>query len=151
MRSTCWVGSCGDAQRFALDGGNFFLFRRHDAFQRRVARLVDARLNRQHRRKRQLHPLKPSRFEFALQFQAALVHVNLHDDRGVRQAQQFRQQHAGLSETLIVALQAGQNQVEIFVLHRSSQRAGRRQRIEQIKFVVQRRGFRDRRPWRELP
>ena len=44
------------------------------------------------------------------------VHFDLHDDGGVRQAEQFGEQHAGLAEALIVALQAGEDQIEIFLL-----------------------------------
>src|SRR5271165_6608691 len=50
------------SERRALHCRDFFFLCRHDALQRGVARLVDSRLNREHRRKRQFDPLKPSRF-----------------------------------------------------------------------------------------
>src|SRR5258708_31858371 len=42
----------GNTQRLARDGRDFLLFRGHDSFQRRVAHLVDTRLNGQHRGQR---------------------------------------------------------------------------------------------------
>ena len=94
-----------------VDRRDFFFLRRHDSFQRGIARLVDARLNREHRRQRQLDPLKPAGLEFALQFQRPSPITSIcHDDRRVRAAEQFGEQHAGLPEALIVALQAREDQ-----------------------------------------
>ena len=65
-----------------------------------------------------------------------LLHFDLHDDGGVRQAQQLGQQDAGLADALIVALQAGEDQVEGFLAQRGGQGFRRAQRIEQEEFVV---------------
>ncbi len=88
------------------------------------------------RGQRQLDPLEPAGFQLALEAHAAVLHFDLHDDGGVRQAEQFRQQHAGLAEAVIVALQAGQDQIELFLFDGGGERLGRAERIEQIKFVV---------------
>ena len=45
--------------------------------------------------------------------------LDLHDDGGVRPAQQLGQDHAGLGKAVVVGLQAGEDQVEVFVLDRS--------------------------------
>ena len=62
--------------------------------------------------------------------------VDLHDDCGVRKAEQFGEQHAGLAETLVVALQAGEDQIELFVFDCGSQRTRGRQRIEFVELIV---------------
>ena len=49
---------------------------------------------------------------------------DLHDDGGVRPAQQFRQHDAGLRVTVIVGLQAGKDQVEFFVFDSGGKGAG---------------------------
>src|SRR5216683_3094251 len=59
-----------------------------------------------------------------------------HDDGRVRQLQQTGQQHAGLSEAVIVALQSGQHQIGLFLANRSRQCFGRSQRIELGKIIV---------------
>ena len=48
----------------------------------------------------------------------------------------FRQQHAGLPEALVVALQAGEDQIEIFFFDCGRKRTRRGQRIELVEFVV---------------
>ena len=48
----------------------------------------------------------------------------------MRTAQQFGEQHAGLAEALVVALQSGENQIEIFFLDRRGERTRGAQRIE---------------------
>ena len=93
-------------------------FRLLDANQRRVAQLVDARLNRQHRRQRHVDKLEVSRFEFALHPDAGFSLFDLHDDGGVRPAQQLRQDHARLRVSIIVGLQSGKDQIELLVFDR---------------------------------
>ena len=44
-------------------------------------------------------------------------------------AEKFGEQNAGLAETLVVALQTGEDQVEIFGLYRGGERSGGGQRI----------------------
>ena len=132
-------------------GGDFFFLRGHDAFQRGVANLVDARLNGEHRGQRAFDVLKPAGFEFALELHSRSLHFDLHDDGGVRQVEQFGEQHAGLAESVIVALQAGQNQIEIFFLERGGQERGGAERIELRKIGRRRCECRDRRPSPGLP
>ena len=40
-----------------------------------------------------------------------LPRFHLHDDGGVRDAEQFGEHHAGLAQTEIVGLQAGEDQI----------------------------------------
>ena len=87
-----------------------------DPDQRRIAQLVDARLDGQHRRQRHIDKLKEPGFQFALHPDAAAGLFDLHDDGGVRQAKNLGQNHAGLRISVIVRLQAGKNQVELLIL-----------------------------------
>ena len=104
MRSMRCVGASATPSDARVHRGDFFFLGGHDAFQRGVTRLVDAGLNGEHRGQRQLDPLKPAGFQFALQLHVTFHDVDVHDDGGVRKAQQFGEQHAGLAEALIVAL-----------------------------------------------
>src|SRR6266436_1618722 len=70
----------GNAQRLARNSPNFLLLRGHDSFQRRVAHLVDAGLNAQHRGQRALDMLEPASLQLALQFHFLPIHLNSHDD-----------------------------------------------------------------------
>ena len=54
----------------------------------------------------------------------------------MRQAQQFREQHARLAEALIFALQSRQHQVRFFALDRRRQRFRRAERIERVRLVI---------------
>ena len=56
-----------------------------------------------------------SAYGVPLQFHAAVGDFDGHDDRSVRTAEQFREQYPGLAEALIVALQTGEDKVEIFI------------------------------------
>ena len=49
---------------------------------------------------------------------------DLHDDSGVRPAQQFGQHYAGLRIAVIVGLQAGEDEIKFLVFDRSGQGAG---------------------------
>ena len=64
------------------------------------------------------------------------MHFNLHDERRVRQSEQLRQQHAGLPESVVVALQSGQHEVRLFLGDGRGERSRRTQRIEREEFVV---------------
>src|ERR1700719_1923609 len=55
----------GNAQRLARNRSDFLLLRGHDSFQRRVAHLVDARLNGQHRGQRAFDMLEPASLQLA--------------------------------------------------------------------------------------
>ncbi len=136
MRSTCCVRASGTPSDDALDGRDLFLLGGHDALERGVARLVDSGLNRDHSRQRQLDPLKPSCLELALQLHAFAGDFDGHDDRRVRPAEQFGEQHAGLAEALVVTLKSGENQIEIFALDGGRERAGRGERIELVEFRI---------------
>ena len=54
----------------------------------------------------------------------------------MRPAEKFGEQHAGLAEALIVALQAGEDEIEIFFFDCGRERTRRGQRIELVEFVV---------------
>src|SRR5271165_4271608 len=66
------LGQCHLAQRLRLG-----LF---DPDQRRVAQLVNSRLNRQHRRQWHVDKLKEPRLQFPLDSNTAISFFNLHDD-----------------------------------------------------------------------
>src|SRR5207253_9054133 len=95
-----------------------------DADQGGVAQLVNAALYSEHRRQRHLDMLEISRFQFAFDFDAALYFFDLHDDGGVRPAQQLRQNNAGLRIAVIIGLQAGKDEIEFLVLDSSGERFG---------------------------
>ena len=66
---------------------------------------------------------------------------DFHDDRRVRQAEPLGEDHAGLREALVVGLQAGEDQVELLVLHRRRERVGDHERVgagERVVFDVDR-------------
>ena len=71
-----------------------------------------------------------------MSFSAALDDFDGHDDRGVRAAEKFGEKNARLAEALVVALQAGEDQIEIFGFDGGGERTGRGERIELEKFVV---------------
>ena len=50
-------------------------------------------------------------FKFALHAEAGVGLLDVQDQRGVRQAQKFGKDHAGLAQTQVVGLQAGEHQV----------------------------------------
>ena len=58
-----------------------------------------------------------------LSFMRFSTHFDGHDDGGVGAAEKFGEQHAGLAEALVVTLQAGEDQIEIFGLDRGGERA----------------------------
>src|SRR5216683_3999183 len=126
----------GNTQRLARDGGNFLLLRSHDSLQRRVAHLVDARLNAQHRGKRALNVLEPPGLQLALQFHFLPIHFDGHYDGRVRHIQHARQQHARLCEPLVIALQTGQHQIVFLLLDGRRNRFRRAQRIELREIIV---------------
>ena len=107
-----------------------------DADQRGIAQLVDARLNGQHRGQRHLHILKEAALQLALHADAAVLGFDLHDDGGVRPAQQLRQQHAGLRIAEVVRLQAGEDQVEGFILDRRGKGARNVEGVQGDEAVV---------------
>ena len=63
-----------------------FLLRRHDAFQRRVANLANARLDRQQGRQRHLVPLIPTTLELSLHAQLVSRSIEFDYDRRMRQS-----------------------------------------------------------------
>src|SRR5258707_568481 len=107
-------GFDADAEGFAGESGNLFFLCGHDAFERGVADLVDARLDGEYRGKRALYPLEPPGFELAFELHFRVLHVNLHDERGVRQIQQGGEKDARLAEAVIVALQAREDEIDLF-------------------------------------
>ncbi len=68
-------------------------------------------LDGEQRGQRHLDVLEPAVFQLALHADGAILLLHLHDDGGVRQAQQLGQDHAGLAVTQVVGLQAGQDQI----------------------------------------
>ena len=62
--------------------------------------------------------------------------LDLHDDGGVRPAQQLSQDDAGLGKAVVVRLQAGEDQVEGLVLNRRRERFGGVEGIEANESVA---------------
>ena len=136
-RAKATISCDGGSPPAAATLPDLFLLGRHDAFQRGVAKLVDAALDGQQRRQRHADPLKPAAFELAFHAQRRRRRstCDLHDDRRVRHAEPLGQHHADLRVTLIVGLQAGQHQVERSSAHGRRERfgghrgIGRRERV----------------------
>src|ERR1700722_2015731 len=80
--------------------------------------------------------LEPTGFEFALQTQLSVLRFDGHDDRGVREIEKPREQHAGLTEAVIVTLQSGQYEIEFFFLDRRREIRRCAKRIELRKIIV---------------
>jgi hypothetical protein len=60
----------------------------------------------------------------------------MHDDGGMRPAQQFGQNYTRLSEAVVVGLQSGEDQVKLFVFDRSRNRTRGVEGIEADEGVV---------------
>src|SRR5882757_1553133 len=95
-------GFGGNTERLPRHRSDLFLLGRHDALERRITHFVYARLNRKHRRKRALDMLEPPRFQFALELQFSVRDLDGHDQRRGRQIKKPGQQHARLSESVVV-------------------------------------------------
>src|SRR5690349_13810377 len=89
-----------------------------DSDQRRIAQLIDPGLDGKHRRQRHLHKLEKSGLQLAFHPDAVRRLLDLHDDGGVRPPQQLGQHHAGLRVSVVVRLQAGEDEVELLILDR---------------------------------
>ena len=61
-----------------------------------------------------LEVLEPASFQFALELQFVVGDFDGHDDRGVRTIEERGQEDAGLAELVVVALQAGEDEVYFF-------------------------------------
>ena len=107
-----------------------------DPDQGRVAQLVDPRLDGQHRRQRQVDKLKKAGFQFPLHTDAAVSFFNLHNDGRMRQSENLGQNHARLRISVIVRLQAGEDQVKFFILDGGRDRPRRVVGIEADKSSV---------------
>ncbi len=66
--------------------------------------------------------LEPAIFELAFHLDRAALYFHLHDDGGVRDAQQFGQHDAGLAEAKVIRLQAGEDEIGLFVLDAAARR-----------------------------
>ena len=66
----------------------------------------------------------------------AIALLNLHDDGGVRPAQQLGQNHAGLREAVVVRLQPGEDQIEVLVLDRRRKGLGGVEGVERDEAVA---------------
>ena len=91
-----------------------------DSDQRRIAQLIDARLNRKHGGKRHFEMLKKSSFELALETNTAVALFNTHDDGRMWPSQDLGQQDSGLRVTVVIGLETGENQIELLSFDRSS-------------------------------
>jgi len=69
-------------------------------------------------------------FEFALDADAGIRFFQVHDDGGVGPAQQFGEDYAGLGEAVVVGLQAGEDEIELFVFDGGGDGSGGVERID---------------------
>ena len=111
MRSSTTTGGRRAAELGGGDAAHFFGFGALDAHERGVAQLVAAGLDGEDGGSGQLDVLEPSFFELALDFEAGVVLFDVEDERGVRQAEQFGEDDAGLAVAEVVRLQAGEDEV----------------------------------------
>jgi hypothetical protein len=121
--------------RFGVTSRISFFFAAIIPFQRSVANLRNARLNRQKRGQLICEPLIPAAFELAFETQIAvseLCAVNVNDNRRVRNSQKLGENHAGLPVTYVVRLQTGENQIGVFIANRVGNRFGD---LKRRKFV----------------
>ena len=109
--SSTALGAFSTARSAAGDTAEFLRLGALDAHQCGVAKLVAARLDRQHRGQGKLDGLEPAVFQFAFHAQAGLGLLHLQDQRGVRQAQKLGKDHARLAQTQVVGLQSREDQV----------------------------------------
>ncbi len=162
-RIRCFLTSpAGRAFRFSADSGSGlpgprpsslcagFVLGLLDPNQRRIAQLVDAGLNRQHGRQRHIDELEESGFQLALHADAAFILFDLHDDGGVRPAKNFSQNYASLCESVIVGLQAGKDEVELFVFDGGGNGPRGVVGIKADKAIALEMDGASRRPWRGL-
>src|SRR5204863_8625309 len=73
-------------------------------------------LNSQHCGEWHVNELEVARFELAFYTNAGIVLFDLHDDGGMRPAQQFRENDTGLGVAVIIRLKPGENQIELLIL-----------------------------------
>ena len=72
----------------------------------------------QHGRQRHLDKLEISGLEFPLYANTRIAFFDLHDNGGVRPAQQLSQDNASLGIAVVIGLQAGEDQVELLIFYR---------------------------------
>src|SRR6202000_766457 len=80
--------------------------------------------------------LKPSIFELTLYLDGALACFHLHDDGGVRDAEKLGEHNTGLAQTEIVRLQAGEDEIRLLVLDRSSKTAGNAECVQRGQVIA---------------
>ena len=80
--------------------------------------------------------LKVAGFKLALYANAAILFFYLHDDGGVRPAQQLRQNYSGLRVSVVIGLQTCEDQIELFFFNGCSKCFGGVVGIESDKGVV---------------
>src|ERR1019366_2211764 len=92
-----------------------------DADQRGVAQLVNARLDGENCWQRHVDVLEVPGFKLTLYADGGVFLLDVHDDGGMRHAEQFGQDDAGLGEAVVVGLKAGEDQVEGLVFDRGGE------------------------------
>src|SRR5579859_5295956 len=80
--------------------------------------------------------LEESSFEFAFKANAAVGLLNAHDDGGMRPSQNLSQQYPRLCVAIVVRLQAGKDQVELFIFDRRGQSFRGVERIQRNEFTA---------------
>src|SRR3989442_14917726 len=112
-------GERDDLQRSRPGRGEFdlerLLFRRHDPFERGIARLVQALVGGEHGRQRELHDLDAA-FDLALRRPRAAGDLEVSDGRDAGQVEQLRHHGTDLMVVIVDRHLPEQDQVEAGVL-----------------------------------
>ncbi len=135
--SSTTTGAAMGARSAAVSLLHFLGLGALDAHQRGVAELVAAGLNGEDGRGGELDGLEPAFFEFALDFDAGFGFLDVEDERGVGQAEEFGDDDAGLAEAEIFRLQAGEDEVGIFLLDGGGEQAGDAERVAGAEIVAE--------------
>src|SRR5439155_14302708 len=107
-----------------------------DADQGSVTQFVNAGLDGEHSGKRDVDKLKVAGFELAFDLDSSVVFFDLHDDGGMRPAEQFGEYDAGLGVTVIVGLEAGKNEVELLIFDGCRKSAGEVEGVEADESII---------------
>ena len=122
-----------------IGGGDFaelFCLRFFDSHERGVAELGAAGLDHEHGGQGEFDVLEPAFFEFAFDGDAAVGLLDVEDEGGVRQAHELGHDDTGLAVAEIVRLEAGEDEVGVFLFCSGSEELGNAERVELVQVVA---------------
>ena len=138
------------ARSAALSLLDFFCSGSLDAHERGVAELCAAGLNGEYGGSGEVDQLEPAFFEFAFGLDAGFGFFDVEDESGVRKTEEFGDDDAGLAEAQVFRLQAGEDEVGIFLPDGGGEEGGYAECVERADVVAEGCGGRGRLLWREL-